>query len=154
MKSVTKIDPNEGPDDDNWLMEDFVVKQLMAHLKDSGYTVHQFSLGKQQGIDVHASKGHSVIVVEAKGAKGNPKNGPVNRDKFDSGQIRDHLGKAIVKAFELKNSFPTAECWIAHPDTSAIRKIVTPIQAHLKAAGITCVYVDQSGRVKGLQNSE
>jgi hypothetical protein len=135
--------------EDAHLMEDFVVNSIVTHLKSKGYRIVSFATGRNHGIDVHAAQENHVILVEAKGAKGNSQNGPVKRQKFDSGQIKDHLGKAILKVLELKNHDPNAELWIAHPDTPAIRTVVEPVKKHLSVLGIKCVYVSQSGTPLG-----
>ena len=132
---------------DQHLMEDFVVESVIKHLESNGFMIKEFAKARNHGIDVHAESDAAKILVEAKGAKGNPSNGPVTRSKFDIGQIRDHFGKAIVKVLELRNIHPQAELWIAHPDTADIRRIVDPLKAHLMALGVKCVYVLPSGEI-------
>ena len=49
------------------------------------------------------------------------------RPYFDSGQIKDHFGKAIVKVLELKSDNENCDVAIAHPDDESIKKILKQI---------------------------
>ena len=44
------------------------------------------------------------------------------RPYFDSGQIKDHFGKAIVKSLEVKSDYPECDIAIAHPNDELIKK--------------------------------
>ena len=73
-----------------------------------------------------------------KGARAND-NSPIKKKIFDSGQIKDHLGKAIVKALETQKKFKDADIGIAHPDDEYIRKTIGKITPELKKIEyITC----------------
>lgn len=120
----------------DYLLEDSVIQSFCLYLELEGWTIQTKCLGRDHGTDIVAHKGNNSLLVEAKGGKGNPQNGPVVRAKFDSGQIKDHLGKAIVKVLELKNENPGALLLIAHPFTEPIFKIVKPIAQHLQVIGI------------------
>lgn len=129
------------------MIENDVIKHLCAWLSKNGWTIESISLDRTHGDDIRANKDGQLLLVEAKGAKGNPKNHSVVRDEFDSSQIKDHLGKAIVKAFELKTRSPHAAIVIAHPATSKIRKVVDPIAPHLVSLGILLAFVNDDGSI-------
>jgi hypothetical protein len=130
------------------MIENDVIKHLCAWLTDKGWTIESTALDRNHGDDIRASKSGQLLLIEAKGAKGNPKNHGVVRDEFDSGQIKDHLGKAIVKALELKTRNPKASIAIAHPATDKIQKIVTPVTLHLIQLGISFAFVQENGAVE------
>jgi hypothetical protein len=132
------------------MIENDVINHLCIWLTDNGWTIESTALDRNHGDDIRASKSGQLLLVEAKGAKGNPKNHSVVRSEFDSGQIKDHLGKAIVKALELKTRNPTASIVIAHPATEKIRKIVSPVASHLIQLGISFAFVQDDGAVDWL----
>ena len=129
----------------DFLLEDSVIQSFCRYLEVEGWTIHTRCLGRDHGTDITAQKGSVTLLVEAKGGKGNPKNGPVVREKFDSGQIKDHLGKAIVKVLELKDKNPGALLLIAHPFTEPIFRIVQPIAQQLQVIGITFAFLKENG---------
>lgn len=133
------------------LTEDFAVISYMIHLARRGWSIDSYCIGKKQGTDIAASKEGRSLLVEAKGARGNPKDKNVVREKFDSGQIKDHLGKAIVKAAELKAHHPQAIIEILHTDTDQISKIVEPVARVLLPVGFGFVFVDKAGNVRRLE---
>ena len=136
----------------DYLFEDEVIKKIMCDLVVRGWSIDSYCLGKDRGIDIVASKGLKRLLVEAKGGRGNPSQGKVVRDIFDSGQIRDHLGKAIVKILELKKENPEAVTIIAHPHTDQIFRIVSNIASELIALDILFVFVHLDGGLEFLGN--
>lgn len=129
------------------MLENDVIQHLCAWLESNGWVIESTALDRSHGDDIRATKDGQLLLVEAKGAKGNPKNHGVVRAEFDSGQIKDHLGKAIVKALELKTLSVNSKIVIAHPATDKIRKIVTPVALHLVRLGISFAFVNEDGNV-------
>ncbi len=129
------------------MIEDEVIKFLCSWLETDGWEIKSVALGRERGDDIRAVRGGQVLLVEAKGAKGNPKNHNVVRPEFDSGQIKNHLGEAIVKALELKTRNPKAKIVIAHPATDKILKIVTPIARQLVPVEISFAFVSDDGTI-------
>lgn len=133
------------------LTEDFVVLAYVDHLTAKGWLVTSYCIGKQRGIDIVATKDGRTIYVEAKGARGNQSDKNVVRSMFDSGQVKDHLGKAIVKVIELHANDKTASLVILHPQTDLIRKLVDPVGELLKLKiGIDFAFIDNERRVNYL----
>lgn len=125
------------------LTEDFAVLAYVDYLKSQGWTVDSYCLGKQRGTDIVASKDEKRLLVEAKGARGNQTDKNVVRSIFDSWQIRDHLGKAIVKVLELRLKHKGANLVVLHTGTDLIRGIVDPVGEQLKASmNIEFAYVN------------
>ena len=129
------------------LTEDQVVISLIKYLKHEDWIISSYCLGNKRGYDIVAQKEDRTIYVEAKGAKGNPLSNNTVRKKFDSGQLKDHLGKAIVKSFECQNRFPKAIVAIAHHNDDYIKNIIGDKVKNLNKAGIWHFWVDLNGRV-------
>ena len=81
------------------------------------------------------------MYVEAKGAKASDNSPTKKRKFFDSGQIKDHFGKALVKSLETKVKFPNAIVAIAHPDDKDIRRTIEGTIVLLKNIGIVHFWV-------------
>lgn len=130
------------------LTEDQVIVSLITYLELDDWKIISYCMGHDRGYDIVAEKDSQRMYVEAKGAKGNDKAHNTVRRKFDSGQIKDHLGKALIKSFETQNKFPNAIVAIAHPDDAYIRSIIGDVIKNINSAGIKHFWVDLAGNVK------
>ena len=130
------------------LTEDQTVELLMQHLKASGWNIISFCLGQQRGYDIEAERNNQKLYVEAKGARAGDSSPTKKRKFFDSGQIKDHMGKAIVKSLETQNKYPNAKVAIAHPDDSLIRKVIVGIIPNINKLGIIHFWVKPNGDVE------
>src|SRR4051812_7125987 len=120
-----------GPESNILLEENEVIRLMCDWLASKGWVVDSRCMGVERGTDIVASQCGKALLIEAKGARAGRDSKIRKREKFDRGQIKDHLGKAIVKAVELKASDPKAIVGIAHPDTLAIRSVLDPILPEL-----------------------
>ena len=132
------------------LTEDEVVGLLMSWLKSSGWSIIDFCLGHTRGIDIIATKNKKTLYIEAQGAKASSNSPIKRRKKFDSGQIKDHLGKAIVKSIETKNKFPNSIVAIAHPLDDDLIKICDPILDELKKIQVFKFWVNKDNVITNL----
>lgn len=129
------------------LTEDEIVIILRSHLEKDGWNIESFCLGQERGIDIVASKSSVQLIVEAKGAKASDSSPTKIREHFDSGQIKTHFGKAIVKILEEKYKNPKSELAIAHPDDPDLRKTIGHLLPYLKKIGIKHFWVSANGSV-------
>ena len=129
------------------LTEDNTVKLLINYLEKNNYEIESFCLGHQRGYDIVSIKNNKKFIIEVKGAKANYNSKIKKRKFFDSGQIKDHLGKAIVKSIETKLENKDADVGIAHPDDDYIKKTIGLITPKLKELGITHMWVNKDGSV-------
>lgn len=104
------------------LTENEVIDYLSYWLEEKEWIILEKSKGHSHGIDIKASKNEQILIIEAKGSKGNPRSPVTTRSRFDSGQIKDHFGKAIVKLLEQKHSNPKAIIGIAQPNDEYLKK--------------------------------
>jgi hypothetical protein len=129
------------------LEEDEVITFMCKWLKANDWSVDSRCFGSTHGIDIVATRNGKTLLLEAKGARAGMKAKNRKREKFDPGQIKDHLGKAIVKALELKAAKPDASVGIVQPDAPAIRKVLDPILTELLALKIVFFLISGKGEV-------
>lgn len=127
--------------------EDEIVIKLKQHLEEVGWNIDSFCLGQKQGNDIVASKSNTTLIIEAKGARAGDNSPTKKREHFDSGQIKTHFGKALVKVLEEKHINPKAKFAIAHPDDNDIRKSIGHLLPFLKTLGIKHFWVSENGLV-------
>lgn len=106
------------------LIEDEVVISLMEYLKNVGWLIENHCLGNKRGNDIVAIKGKETLIVEAKGAKANDMAPTKRREFFNSGQIKTHFGKAIVKIIEEQAKGSGTQFAIAHPNDEQIKNAI------------------------------
>lgn len=129
------------------MTENETISLLMKHLTGNGWQIVSYCLGQTKGCDIIASKNGTLMYIEVKGARAADTSPTKKRQCFDSGQIKTHFGKAIVKILDLKRQHPDAQFAIAHPDDSLIRKTIGPIVPYLSLSGITHFWVSANGDV-------
>jgi len=132
---------NQDEKADTKLTEDETVRILMQHLVSQSWTIESFCLGQQRGYDIVATRSGKRLYVEAKGAKASDKSPTKKRKFFDSGQIKDHFGKALVKSLETRIKYPNALVAIAHPEDKDIRRTIGSTITLLEQIGIMHFWV-------------
>ena len=124
------------------LTEDQVVQILKAHLESQGWDIgDRFCLGSKRGIDIEACKNGKTLMIEVKGAKASDTAPTKKRKHFDSGQIKTHFGKALVKVLHDKYLNQDSNFAIAHPDDADIRRAIGHLIPFLKALSIRHFWV-------------
>jgi|TARA_B110000977_G_C10926757_1_gene435415 hypothetical protein len=134
-------------DINNKLTEDETVELLMDFLKSDGYKILDYCKGHKRGIDITAERNNRKLLIEVKGARANHNSKIKKRPYFDSGQIKDHFGKAIVKSLEVKSDYPDCDIAIAHPEDDLIKKHINKSVQHLKKLEIFHFWVSKNGKV-------
>lgn len=129
------------------LTEDKTVLLLIAYLNSKDYDIISYCLGQKRGYDIIAEKNGQKLIIEVKGAKANKDSPTKRREYFDSGQIKTHFGKAIVKSLETKVKFPNSKIAIAHPDDKDIKKAIGELIHEINKFGITHFWVNPNGSV-------
>lgn len=129
------------------LTENQTIHVLINHLTIDGWQIISHCLGQTRGIDIVAERADKRILIEVKGAKADDNSPTKKRTFFDSGQIKTHFGKAIVKMLEEKSKDPTALLAIAHPNDPQIKKIIGTITPLLKKNDILHFWVSDNGEV-------
>jgi hypothetical protein len=129
------------------LLEDQVIEYLCLWLSNNGWKIISQCRGHEHGIDIFAEKDKYRLIVEAKGSRGNPNSYNTTKDKFSSGQLKDHLGKAIVKVLDERNKFPNSLIAISHPDDQYIRKHLRVVISELIKFNIIHFWVNSPSNI-------
>ena len=129
------------------LTEDETIEILMKYLKSKNWLIESYCLGQKRGYDIVAKKGNEKLIIEVKGAKASDNSPTKKRSQFDSGQIKTHFGKAVIKSFETQNEFPNSQIAIAHPDNEYLRKIIGDLIKNINNAGLIHFWVNENGIV-------
>lgn len=129
------------------MTEDETVTILADHLKQNGWAIDSICLGQTHGNDIVASKSNMILVVEAKGARAGDNSPTKKREHFDSGQIKTHFGKALVKVLDEKYLNPINKFAIAHPEDKDIRRTIGHLTPFLKKLSISHFWVSADGTV-------
>jgi len=130
------------------LTENRTIELLMPHLENQGDSIESYCLRQTRGYDIVAIRNNEKLLIEVKGAKAHKDSPTKRRDFFNSGQIKTHLGKAIIKCLETKVSYPDAIIGIAHPEDEQIRKAIGGIIPELNKIGIIHYWVSEDGSVE------
>lgn len=123
------------------LTEDEVVEILSKELENNGWTIINQCFGQSKGNDIEATKNGETLIVEAKGAKSNDYSPTKKRDFFNSGQIKSHFGRALVKIMSDIEKNPNYKYAIAHPDDELIKKTIGKIIPQLEKLNIKHYWV-------------
>jgi hypothetical protein len=129
------------------LTEDETINILIQHLEKDGWNINSRCLGQERGCDIVALKDEGRLLIEVKGARAGDNSPTKKRKYFDSGQIKTHFGKAIVKVLDDKVLSPDSKIAIAHPDDADIRKSIGNLTPFLKKLEIKHFWVSSNGQV-------
>ncbi|SRR6266540_2926539 len=133
------------------LYEDDVVRAVAAYLREHGYAIRQALAATERGVDIVAVKTTEPafeLHVEAKGA-GSSRSGSARFGfEFNSGQVFDHVAKAVLKALQAAAFGATDRRGaIALPANRLHEYHVKPVAAALRSAGIAIFWVAEDGGV-------
>ena len=130
------------------LTEDETISILMQYLEKDDWKIESHCLGQTRGCDIIAVKANEKLYIEVKGARAGDNSPTKRRHFFDSGQIKTHFGKAIVKVLDDKYQNPECTFAIAHPDDIEIKKAIGNLTPFLKDLGIRHFWVSAKGNVE------
>ena len=135
------------------LYEDDVVNAVCLYLERYGYTIRQSLTARDRGHDIIAEKQTDPrweLYIEAKG-EGSSKDSTARFGKaFNSGQVFDHVAKAVLKALRvgsLEGSEPKKRAGIALPKNALHLKEIEMVVPALRRAGIAVFLVDEAMHV-------
>lgn len=127
------------------LTENETILLLIPHLEEKGWNIISYCLGQERGCDIVAEKEGEEMYIEVKGARADDNSPTKKREYFNSGQIKTHFGKAIVKILSDKYSNPTSKFAIAHPDDLDIKKAIGNLTPYLKDLDIKHFWISKDG---------
>jgi hypothetical protein len=128
------------------LTEDRVITAVCEELERRGYEIVRAAAATERGDDIVASRRNERLVIEAKGA-GSSKAGTARYGKeFSSGQVFDHVAKAVLKALRVAAA-GNDRAGIALPDNETHRSEVERISPVLTEVGIAVFWVADEAAV-------
>lgn len=129
------------------LTEDRVFDAVCRKLVEAGYSIVERASAVQHGYDIVARKDGLDLVIEAKGA-GSSKSGTARFGmEFSSGQVFDHVAKAVLKAMRVVSA-GAARAGVALPDNKAHRREVEQVVPALRGAGVAVFWVSDRDEVR------
>ena len=126
--------------------EDTVNIAIADFLKSKGFDCEVPLTGRQQGIDVKASKGNIEIFVESKGSQ---KNGATNDEVFNHGQIVNHLARQIHTLMKYATQYGEENniFVLANPDIQRIKSEYHRVDKMVEKMRFVCMWVQQDHSV-------
>ncbi|WP_413379045.1 hypothetical protein [Alkalihalobacillus sp. 1P02AB] len=126
--------------------EDTVNYSVFNYLRQKGFCELKCLTGKKHGIDVEGKKNEWTIWVESKGSTGNDASGDM---VFDSGQIKTHADRQIMKLMEYLNVVDENVLLVlANPDIPRIRGRIAKIDKILDQIGLIQFWVQEDQTVQ------
>lgn len=86
------------------LTEDEVVDRTCRALERRGFEIVTRATSREHGYDIVASRGPLTLIIEAKGAGSSRPGSNRHGLEFNSGQVFDHVAKAVLKALRVTAS--------------------------------------------------
>lgn len=135
------------------LYEDDVVDAVCRYLERNDYVIRQSLTSVQHGHDIIADKHGDptwTLYVEAKGEGSSKARTARYGSSFNSGQVFDHVAKAVLKALRVASwdtTEPQSRAGIALPKNAAHVKQVQMVHRALRNAGVAVFWVGQDKRV-------
>lgn len=154
--SISKAKMREyvyGAEVADMLYEDDVVDAVCRYLEHNGYVIRQSLTSVQHGHDIIADKRVDptwTLYVEAKGEGSSKATTARYGSSFNSGQVFDHVAKAVLKALRVASwdtTEPQSRAGIALPENAAHVQQVEMVGRALRNAGVAVFWVDQNKRV-------
>ena len=126
--------------------EDTVNVAIADFLKSKGFDCEVPLTGRQQGIDVKASKGNIEIFVDSKGSQ---KNEATNDEVFTHGRIVNHIARQIHTLMKYTTQYGGENniYVLANPDIQRIKSEYHRVDKMVKKMQFVCMWVQQGQSV-------
>jgi len=132
------------------LTENDILINLAKYLENQGFAIKQHLNTSQTGYDLIAEKENERLFVEAKGETSSKETARAGKP-FDSGQIKSHVGQAILASFKVISKMPGGErtkAAIALPNNKGHKKLIESIMPALNQIGIRVYLVDSESVIE------
>jgi hypothetical protein len=137
-----------------WFWEGNVVEALARYLTDEGWTIvsRANTHTKERGVDIHASKGSAILLVEAKGYPSkdyrDPSRAGEKKKTSPTLQAQHWYSHALLKTLRLQTQHPAAAVAMAFPDFTRYRTLYEETRLGLEKLGVTLFGVKEDGSVE------
>ncbi|SRR5258706_15542022 len=134
------------------LTENDVVDAVAAYLSSLGYTVESKCTTFERGVDIVALHGTTGrrLRVDAKGGTSSKDYTDRFGKRFNGGQVRSHVSRALYEAAVMLGAYPGDEVALALPDDEHHRRRVDAIRAVLDRLAIVVFFVGDDRSVRAL----
>ena len=138
----------------DWFWEGNVVEALARSLSSEGWVIVRKTNThtKERGVDIHASKGQTTLLIEAKGYPSkhyrDPSRAAEQKRTNPINQAQQWFSHALLKALRLQTKYPDAKVALAFPDFPRYRALFEETQRGLDRLGVAVLMVRQSGEVQ------
>jgi hypothetical protein len=146
--------PEDSDVTTDWFWEGNVVEFLSTYLSGAGWKIisKANTRSKERGVDIHASKDDTDLLVEAKGYPStsyrDPKRSGELKRTNPSLQAQQWYSHALLKALRLQTEYPNAIVALAFPDFPRYRTLFQETQIGLKKLGLVMLTVKRNGEVE------
>jgi Holliday junction resolvase-like predicted endonuclease len=139
---------------EDWFWEGNVVEALAKHLEREGWQIvsKANTHSKERGVDLHAAKDETTLLVEAKGypstAYRDPKRAGQLKPTNPSLQAQQWYSHALLKVMRLQTKHPDALVALAFPEFPRYRTLFEETEGGLRKLGVAMLTVNASGTVR------
>ena len=151
------ISPKEKPSADvtaDWYWEGNVVDKITNFLKRDGWVIvsKANTRVKERGVDIHATKGGTELLIEVKGFPSksyrDPRRAGERKPTNPTLQAQQWYSHALLKAMRLQTKYPNAIVGLGFPDFPRYRDLFEETRAGLKRLGVCYLTVQENGDVQ------
>lgn len=138
----------------DWFWEGNVVEALVRYLRSEGWVIvsKANTHSKERGVDIHASRGTTTLLVEAKGYPSkdyrDPRRAAEQKRTNPVNQAQQWYSHALLKVLRLQSKHPDAKVALAFPDFSRYRALFQETRVGLEKLGVAFLLVKEDGDVE------
>lgn len=138
----------------DWFWEGNVVNALAHSLASRGWKIESQAdtHSKERGVDLRASKGGRILLVEAKGYPSttyrDPRCADERKPTNPTNQAQQWYSHALLKVLRLQTAYPQARVALAFPDFPRYETLFRETKLGLEKLGIAVLMVTSSGQVR------
>jgi Holliday junction resolvase-like predicted endonuclease len=138
----------------DWFWEGNVVESLARHLSEDGWRIlsKANTHSKERGVDIHASKGGTTLLIEAKGFPSkeyrDPRRAGEQKRTNPTNQAQQWYSHALLKALRLQTKYPNAKVALAFPDFPRYRALFEETHGGFEKLGLALLLVEENGNVE------
>ena len=132
---------------DRLLTENQVVDAVRSALEQRGWSIVSWANTSEAGIDVHATRGPDLLLIEAKGVTSSKSTSARFGTLMTGTQFFIQVAAALLKTAELRSANPLAEVAIAVPDHPRMQERMRRIEPVLSSARIGVIWVSSALQV-------
>jgi hypothetical protein len=137
----------------DWFWEGNVANALAWNLQARGWVIEKKAdcHTREQGVDIQASKGGRILLVEVKGypSKGyrDPRRAGELKPTSPTSQAQQWYSHVLLKAVRLQTGYPHASVALAFPDFPRYQTLFNETKLGLEKLGVAVLLVNAAGEV-------